>query len=109
MKKADHQSDRRGVDQFQQIVNVGRAMEEDFRRLGLTAPGDLIGQDPAELYQRICSLDGVFHDPCVLDCYWAAVDYMNGQPPRVWWDYTSERKRKYGELVDQLRERYPRT
>ena len=95
MKKAAHDTDRKQIKQLQQIINVGKSMEGDFHRLGITKPQQLIGRDPLKLYQQICKVDGVRHDPCVLDCFMAAVSYMDGNPPRVWWDFTSTRKRKY--------------
>lgn len=107
-KKADHQTDRSTIEHFQQIINIGPKMAEDFHRLGLKKPQDLIGKDPVKLYQRICKIDSLFHDPCVLDCYIASIDYMNGNLPRVWWEYTEERKSNFTEAVDRLRGKYAR-
>ena len=95
MKKADHDTDRKQIKRLQQIINVGSSIEGDFQRLGITKPQQLIGRDPLKLYRQICKVDGARHDPCVLDCFMAAVSYMDGNPPRVWWDFTSTRKRKY--------------
>ena len=39
----------------------------------LTAPAALAGQDPEALYERLCALDGVRHDPCLLDVFTAIV------------------------------------
>ncbi len=108
MPKATHDTDRQQIGGFQEIINIGPAMEQDFQRLDLTSPQQLIGQDPLQLYQAICRLDHTFHDPCVLDTYLAAVDFMNGNPPRQWWDYTAERKKRFSNEVDQLRQQYGR-
>jgi len=66
--------------------------------MGIRQPADLIGADAFALYQRICKLTGQRHDPCVLDTYMAAVDFMNGAPAKDWWSYTDQRKREYPDL-----------
>ncbi len=80
---------------FQDIPNVGPAMERDFSALGLQAPHDLKKQDPFKLYEKMCRISGVRQDPCVLDTYMAVIDFMNGAPARPWWYYTKIRKQQY--------------
>ncbi len=77
---------------FIDIPNVGPATAGDFARLGLRAPAELVGCDAFALYRRLCDTDGVRHDPCVIDVFLAAVDFMRGAPARPWWHYTPERK-----------------
>jgi hypothetical protein len=79
------------------LANIGPAMVRDFARLGITSRAQLAGQDPVELYERLCATDGHRHDPCVLDTFMSAVDQADGAPPRPWWTYTPERKRLLGE------------
>jgi hypothetical protein len=81
-----------------QIPNIGPAMVADFRLLGIDKPAQLRGQDAFALYGRLCTLTEQRHDPCVLDTFLAAVDFMDGAPPRPWWHYTAERKRRHPEL-----------
>jgi hypothetical protein len=45
------------------------------------------------MYRELERLEGVRMDPCVLDVFMAAVDYMGGARARPWWDYTARRKR----------------
>ncbi len=90
--KATRASD---VQAFKDIPNIGPAMVRDFARLGLKTPQDLKKQDAFTLYKKTCRVSGVRQDPCVLDTYMAAVDFMNGAPPHPWWHYTKERKRQY--------------
>lgn len=87
-----------GVKRFQDIPNVGPAMERDFRVLGITTPAALKTKDAYRLYQKMCRVSGHRQDPCVLDTYLAVIDFMNGAPPYPWWHYTSERKRQYPHL-----------
>src|SRR3546814_5963189 len=44
------------------IPNIGPAMVEDFRNLGIEQPGQLAGKDPYALYERLCAVTGVRHD-----------------------------------------------
>ena len=74
------------------IPNIGPAMVEDFRNLGIVQPAQLIGKDPYALHDRLCTLTGVRHDPCVIDTFISAVRLMEGAPPHPWWRYTEERK-----------------
>jgi hypothetical protein len=83
------------VKKFSDIPNIGPAMVRDFQLLKLKSPKDLIGKDPLKLYKKICKVTGVHQDPCVLDTYMAAIDFMNGADARPWFSYTAERKNKY--------------
>ena len=90
MKKA--KTNKEAVE-LEQIPNVGRAVAEDLRLLGITAPEQLAGQDGQELYHRLNQVTGARHDPCMADTFLAAVDFMNGGPPRPWWHFTGKRKK----------------
>lgn len=92
MSKAAHATE---VKKFTDIPNIGPAMEADFKLLKLKTPGDLKNKDAFSLYTKLCKISGVRHDPCVLDTFIAAIDFMNGAPARPWWFYTKERKNKY--------------
>lgn len=83
------------VKRFQDIPNIGPAMARDFVLLGLHKPSDLIRKNPLTLYNKMCKVSGVRQDPCVLDTYIAAIDFMNGAPAQPWFSYTKFRKNKY--------------
>ncbi len=88
----------RDVKQFQDIPNIGPAMTRDFKMLGLHKPTDLISKNPFVLYKKMCKVAGVRQDPCVLDTYIAAVDFMNGAPARPWFFYTKKRKKDHPDI-----------
>jgi hypothetical protein len=44
------------------------------------------------MYDDLCRITGVRHDPCVLDVFIAAVRFMAGGPAMPWWKFTAERK-----------------
>lgn len=84
---------RRQLQDFTDLPNVGKAFAEDLRLLGFTAPAQLAGQDPLQLYDRLCELTRTRQDPCVLDTLMSITRFMDGGRPRPWWEYTPERKR----------------
>jgi hypothetical protein len=84
---------RSELEELRDIPNIGVAIEKMLLTLGLSEPADLIGKDPYQLYDNLCSVTGERQDPCVLDVFIAAVAYMEGGPPRKWWEFTQERKR----------------
>jgi len=77
---------------LQEIPNVGPAIASDLLRLGITSRADLVGHDPTALYTRLCQMDGVRHDPCVLDTFSAVVAFANGEPAQPWWFFSRQRK-----------------
>lgn len=83
---------REDVATLTDIPNVGPATARDLRRLGIEDPEQLRGRDPFQLYDRLCSLTGRRHDPCVIDVFISAVRFIEGAPARPWWEYTPERK-----------------
>lgn len=85
--------DRNRLDRLEDLPNVGPAMARDLRLLGIDKPADLIGQDPFVLYDRLCTLTGSRHDPCVLDLFMSVTSFMAGGPARPWWAFSPERKR----------------
>lgn len=78
--------------ELQSIPNVGPAIERKLQRLDIATVDDLRGRDGEDLFERLCSLDGRRHDPCLLDTFVAAVAYADGGPARPWWEFSRERK-----------------
>jgi hypothetical protein len=78
--------------ELQTLPNIGPAIARKLLRLGIERPEDLRGHDPEALFARLCALDGYRHDPCLLDTFVAAVDYVNGAPAHPWWHYSRLRK-----------------
>ncbi len=81
---------------LEQIPNIGPSLAQDLRSIGIAHPRDLLNKDAFVLYQSLCAVSGVRQDPCVLDTFMAATDFMRGAPARPWWDYTAQRKAQYG-------------
>lgn len=87
---------RENIRRFRDIPNIGPAIEKDLIALGLNAPTELAGKDPYRMYQDLCAITRHRQDPCVLDVFMSAVSYMEGGPEKKWWEYTEERKQRYG-------------
>jgi hypothetical protein len=81
------------VKQLTDLPNIGKAMAEDLRTIGIIKPEQLTGRSPYEMYQELCSKTGSRHDPCVIDVFVSITRFIEGDNPRPWWEYTAERKR----------------
>ena len=75
-----------------ELPNVGKSIAKDFESIGIDHPKKLIGKNPFELYDMLCRKNEARIDPCVLDVFMSAVDFMEGGDPKVWWEFTSKRK-----------------
>ena len=79
--------------QLQQIPGVGPAVAADLWSLGFRSVNELRSQDPEALYERLCELQGVRVDRCMLYVLRCAV-YFASQPdpdpdPELlkWWNW----------------------
>ena len=84
------------IKRFRDIPNIGPAIEKDLIALGLSEPIELIGKDPYQMYNDLCTITQKRQDPCVIDVFISAVRYMEGGPVKKWWEFTKERKKHYG-------------
>ncbi len=94
--KAPKAASAHDCQQLEQLPNIGPAMAGDLRALGITHPQQLAHRDAFSLYQALCAHSGKRQDPCVLDTFMAATDFMRGAAPAPWWAYTAQRKQLYG-------------
>ncbi len=94
-RKAQHAAE---CERLEQLPNIGPSIAGDLRSLGIEHPQELAGRDPHALYVALCEKTGKRQDPCVLDTFMAATDFMRGAAPAPWWAYTAQRKQLYGKL-----------
>ena len=83
---------------LEQLPNIGPSLAADLRLIGVHEPRDLRGKDAFVLYQKLCAVTGHRQDPCVLDTFMAASDFMRGAPAAPWWFYTPQRKALFGQV-----------
>ena len=82
--------------ELEQLPNVGPKIAAQLRLVGVRQPQELARSDAYALYQALCRITATRQDPCVLDVFLAATDFMRGAPPRPWWSYTAQRKARFG-------------
>ena len=84
---------RSAVNKLTDLPNIGKAVAEDLRMIGIHQPSQLVGQCPFQLYEQLCQTTASRHDPCIIDIFMSVTSFMAGQEPRPWWMFTAERKR----------------
>ncbi len=77
-----------------EIPNVGNATMGDLHRLGITIIAQLKNKNPEQIYDSLCTLDGVAHDICCVDVFTAAIAFANTGRCEDWWYYSNLRKQK---------------
>jgi len=85
--------DRKTISKLDDLPNIGPALADALRLIGITRPQQLIGQDPFELYRTLCTKTDKPCDPCAIDVFMSAVHFMEGGNPRPWWSFTAQRKK----------------
>ncbi len=82
--------------QLKDLSGIGRAMLRDFNVLGIRTVEELATRDPDELYERLCTLTGVRHDPCCRDVFRCAAaqarDPNLPEEQKNWWYWSRKRK-----------------
>lgn len=84
--------DRSKISELTDLPNIGKAMAEDLRLLGINRPEQLAGQNPYDLYEQLCLLTSTRQDPCVIDVLISITRFVAGEEAQPWWKYTAERK-----------------
>ena len=78
-------------DPLQEIPGVGPRTSTVLRGLGIERVSDLVGADPAQLYERQCVIEGGYVDRCVLYVFRSAVYYASTELPEpdllLWWNW----------------------
>ena len=71
------------------LRSVGPSTVEDFKLIGITKISQLIGKNPNSLYDELCRISGVKHNPCVLAVFCAAVAQAENpslpKEKKNWW------------------------
>ena len=83
---------REQVRKLEDLPNIGKAMADDLRLIGIDTPEQLCNQDAYEMYVMLCDKTGRRHDPCVIDVFLSVVHFMRGGEAKEWWAFTQERK-----------------
>ena len=83
---------------LEDLISVGPATLKDFELLGIKTVKQLEKQDARKLYEKLCLLSGVRHDPCAEDVFRAAIEQAkNPDLPKEqcqWYYWSRKRKNK---------------
>ena len=84
-----------GRTDLQMIPGIGPSMEIDLIDLGFSGVHQLVGRDPAAMYETLCDLRGHHIDRCVLYVFRCAVYYSESPHPDPellkWWHWKERR------------------
>jgi len=86
---------RKTVSQLEELPNIGKAIAKDLQLLKIQHPKQLIGKDAFQLHDKLCTITGKKHDPCVIDVFLSVVHFMEGGKALPWWKFTKERKNHF--------------
>ncbi len=79
------------IDDLETIPGVGPSISVVLVNLGIQRVGDLVGRDPNELYERLCTDRGTYIDRCVLYVFQCAVYFAETERPEPellqWWHW----------------------
>jgi hypothetical protein len=81
-------------DELLALRNIGPAMRDDFKLLGITTRAQLAQKSPDALYVKLSRLTGSRQDPCVWDTFAAAIQQARTGEALPWWEFTAQRKQR---------------
>ncbi len=77
--------------ELQKIPGVGPSIARDLYGLGYRSIGDLAGEDPQAMYDRLCAQQGCHVDRCVLYVFRLAAYFASTPDPASerlkWWNW----------------------
>lgn len=82
--------------EFRQIPGVGKSIAWDMWNLGLRSVQELKGQEPEEIYFKLCAQQGTQVDRCMLYVLRCAVYYASTEPEQrdpellKWWNWKDQ-------------------
>jgi len=85
--------DRQTVSQLEELPNIGKAIAQNLKLIGIEHPQQLIGKNAYELYEALGVVLGEKQDPCVIDVFLSVITFMQGGASLPWWSFTNERKK----------------
>jgi DNA transformation protein len=74
--------------QLEDLPNVGKSIAADLRAIGITAPQQLAGREPLEIYHALADATGHRHDPCVLYVLMSVKHFIDSGEALPWWKFT---------------------
>ena len=79
---------------FRTIPGVGKSVANDLYNLGYRSLEDIRGQDPEDMYRKLCEFQGVQIDRCMQYVFRCAVYYVSNEvhEPELlkWWNWKNK-------------------
>ena len=77
--------------ELESIPGVGKAVAADLRGMGYRQVADLKGKDPEAMYEKLCRMQGMKIDRCMLYTFRCAVYFASKKkhdPEKLkWWNW----------------------
>jgi len=93
--------DRDFVSQLEELPNIGKAIAQNLKLIGVEHPQQLIGKNAYELHEALGVVLGKKQDPCVIDVFLSVITFMEGGEALPWWSFTNERKKHLAQTLDK--------
>ena len=78
--------------QLEDLPNIGKAIANDLRLIGILNPGQLADNEPLETFFKLADVMGHRHDPCVLYTLISVKHFFVSGETQPWWKFTEEGK-----------------
>ncbi|HQS83574.1 MAG: Mitomycin resistance protein mcrB [Alphaproteobacteria bacterium 16-39-46] len=76
------------------LMNVGPAVLNDLKILGIDRIAQLRDETPDHLYEKLQTITQKKHEPCMWDVFAAIIHEAETGEKRPWWDWSKIRKNK---------------
>jgi nucleotidyltransferase/DNA polymerase involved in DNA repair len=77
---ASSQEKQIALKELQTIPGVGKAVAQDLWNLGYKKVSDLKNKNPERMYEKLCEVQGMMVDRCMLYTFRCAVYYASNTP-----------------------------
>ncbi len=98
-----HKTGKHDKSELLSLKNVGPAISEDFKKLGIHTISELAHACPDELYVCLQNITNTSHDPCVWDVFASAIHEAHTGEKHNWWEWTKVRKKREKEGTFNLK------
>jgi hypothetical protein len=83
--------DKEVMKELMTIPGVGKSIALDLIKLGYQSVSELKGENPEDMYERSCKLEGIRIDRCLLYVYRCAVYFSENEKHETeklkWWNW----------------------
>ena len=88
--------DKAVLKDFQRIPGIGKARAADLWNLGYRSVEELRGEDPQQMYDKLCILQNAQVDRCMLYTFRCAVYFAETPNPESeklkWWNWKDKKE-----------------